>query len=921
MRPVRLTMSAFGPYAARTVLEMDCLGESGLYLITGDTGAGKTTIFDAITFALYGEASGTSREPSMLRSKYAAAETPTEVELIFTYAEERYTIRRNPEYERPAKRGGGVTKEKAGAELIRPDGSVLTRPRDVDSAVRDIMGIDRRQFSQIAMIAQGDFMKLLLAPTEERKSIFRQIFRTERFQKLQELLRTESGGLRAQTEAAQSSIRQYIDGVVYPDGCALADELDRAKDGGLPVEEAVELIRRLNEQDETAERTLAAEIGKLDESLAALAAVLGRAEELSRARERLTAAKALLAQELLHRDACAAALDTEKQKQPERDALREQIVRLDAQTPSYAELEEKRGAAETLRGQITADEATRRQLQEKLSALTETVDGLRRERSALENAGEQREKLSGALQNAADREAALHALQEELEAFRALERTRLAAQDDYRAAAAAFEERQSAYETGNRAYLDAQAGILAETLAESTPCPVCGSLTHPHPARRAEGAPDQTQLDALKQAADTARERASAASRRAGESGGAAAEKQAAVEKQLAELAGGCTLADAETRLKALRTELAEHTARLRAQLTEEDRRAARRAALETAIPETERQMEDLRKTAGAVETRLAARTAQADGLETQIKALAETLPYESARQAAEALQVLRHQQTRWQKALEDAASALTESEKRLGGLNGQIGQLNAQLEDAPVIDADETAAQQAALTAQKRQKTREKETTHARLTANAAGLEHIQERAAALTALERRWTWVKALSDTANGTLSGKDKIMLETYIQMTYFDRIIARANTRLMVMSGGQYELKRRREAENRQSQSGLDLDVIDHYNGTERSVKTLSGGESFQASLSLALGLSDEIQASAGGIRLDTMFVDEGFGSLDEESLQQAVRALSGLTEGGRLVGIISHVTELKERIDKQIVVTKAPTGGSRVEIRV
>ena len=179
--------------------------------------------------------------------------------------------------------------------------------------------------------------------------------------------------------------------------------------------------------------------------------------------------------------------------------------------------------------------------------------------------------------------------------------------------------------------------------------------------------------------------------------------------------------------------------------------------------------------------------------------------------------------------------------------------------------------------------------------------------------------TWVKALSDTANGNVSGKEKIMLETYIQMTYFDRIIERANTRFMVMSSGQYELKRRREAENYKSQSGLDLDVIDHYNGTERSVRTLSGGESFKASLSLALGLSDEIQSSAGGIKLDTMFVDEGFGSLDEDSLQQAIKALMGLTEGNRLVGIISHVGELKERIDKQIIVTKERIGGSKIRI--
>ena len=209
--------------------------------------------------------------------------------------------------------------------------------------------------------------------------------------------------------------------------------------------------------------------------------------------------------------------------------------------------------------------------------------------------------------------------------------------------------------------------------------------------------------------------------------------------------------------------------------------------------------------------------------------------------------------------------------------------------------------------------------TVHSRKTSNQSSLDNILIKLDEIKAVEEKWTWMKALSNTANGNLSGKEKVMLETYIQMTYFDRIINRANTRFMVMSGGQYELKRRKEAENNRSQSGLELDVIDHYNGTERSVKTLSGGESFKASLSLALGLSDEIQSSAGGIKLDTMFVDEGFGSLDDESLAQAIKALSSLAEGNRLVGIISHVSELKDKIDKQIVVKKEKTGGSNITI--
>ena len=273
------------------------------------------------------------------------------------------------------------------------------------------------------------------------------------------------------------------------------------------------------------------------------------------------------------------------------------------------------------------------------------------------------------------------------------------------------------------------------------------------------------------------------------------------------------------------------------------------------------------------------------------------------------------------QKALEQAQKAYQMGKATADTLRGQIQGYQEQLRQAEPIDLELERAKRKTLSVEIARLSEGLTELAARIRCNQTALEHLKEQSGDLEETEKKWTWVRALSNTANGNISGEEKIMLETYVQMTYFDRIIARANTRFMVMSGGQYELKRRIEAENNRSQSGLELDVIDHYNGTERSVNSLSGGETFKASLSLALGLSDEIQSSAGGIRLDTMFVDEGFGSLDEESLQQAMRALSSLTEGNRLVGIISHVAELKEKIDKQIFVTKDRSGGSRAEIRV
>ncbi|MDP3058068.1 MAG: SbcC/MukB-like Walker B domain-containing protein, partial [bacterium] len=292
---------------------------------------------------------------------------------------------------------------------------------------------------------------------------------------------------------------------------------------------------------------------------------------------------------------------------------------------------------------------------------------------------------------------------------------------------------------------------------------------------------------------------------------------------------------------------------------------------------------------------------------------------FESKDNLEQAISSLEQRKRKMQESFATAQNAYNDCKGENSKLNGSIKALNEQLKDAKEIDIEAEKDNLNSLIIQKQEITDVATQIFTRLSINKSALQNIKKQCGNLVEVEEKWIWVEALSNTANGRISGKEKIMLETYIQMTYFDRIIARANMRFMVMSSGQYELKRRIEADNIRSQSGLELDVIDHYNATERNVKTLSGGESFQASLALALGLSDEIQSSAGGIRLDTMFVDEGFGSLDEDSLQQAIKVLIGLSEGNRLVGIISHVTELKEKIEKQIVVKKAKSGGSRVEM--
>ena len=383
------------------------------------------------------------------------------------------------------------------------------------------------------------------------------------------------------------------------------------------------------------------------------------------------------------------------------------------------------------------------------------------------------------------------------------------------------------------------------------------------------------------------------------------------------------SLAEPEERIRELSAEeesLREQLRALGEQLRETEEKIDRHTQLEALIPadeETLKQTEDAR---GSEERKLAAAQSGFMQLERQITELSGSLAYGSAEEAAGRQKELETLLETLQKEILAAEEKLRSCREAVNLLRGQLSQLKEQLERYKELPAKELLLEEKQSLETKKRSTEEaRQDGRTRLDTNHGILYQAQREEETLGALEKKLTWVKALSDTANGTVSGKKRIMLETYVQTSFFDRMIARANTRFFIMSGGQYELKRREVADNLRSQSGLELSVIDHYNSTERSVKTLSGGESFKASLSLALGLSDEIQSSAGGIQLDTMFVDEGFGSLDEESLEQAMKALSGLTESNRLVGIISHVSELKERIDRQIVVKKDRSGGSHAEI--
>ncbi len=918
MRPLKLTMAGFGPYAAVQELDFEALGSRGLYLITGDTGAGKTTIFDAITFALFGEASGGSREANMLRSKYARAQDPTYVELSFAYDGKTYTLRRNPEYERAKARGTGTTKQAAEAQFTYPDGRIVTKTKDVDKAVRDIIGLTREQFSQVAMISQGEFRRLLQADTRERQKIFRDIFGTGLYVQLQNQLKEKTSEIGNQRDQAGRSIRQYVDGMVSDPDSLLALDVKKAKAGEKSMGEIMDLFARLLAEDREAQAALDNQLAALEQETEQLSARLTQAQAYENTKKALISQEAAEKKQLADLESARFALDAAQATLPEQEALHREITEIGLLLPSYDELDAKQTAQKAAAAALTNAQAAAQTAQKTKSALEEEISRLKAEQTSLADAGAEKEKLAARHQQLAARKSQLTGLIAGLDGLDTQRQTLAQKQAAYLSADSESTRLLQDYEAKNKAFLNEQAGIIASTLAEGVPCPVCGATEHPHLAPLSVNAPTEADVKKAKTAYEKAQKRTEAASLEASRQKGIVTTTESALSSQIADLLPGTALTSARNLAQEQEAALSQEIRELDMKITKAEAAIARKQALDSLIPGKEAALTKADSTLTAAREQIAAQTAAVEALEQQTTQLRAKLPF-AGKAAAKAEQKSREVRlNRLKAALSQAEDAWNRGKEDLSGIRSAMEQLQSQLAQGTGEDITQLEGQKADLTARKNAVTAKQKVLYTRITTNETARNHISKKSEELAKLEETYVWMKALSETANGTLSGKEKIMLETYIQTTYFDRILDRANIRLQKMSGGQYDLKRRRTAGNRQSQSGLELDIIDHINTTERSVNTLSGGEAFLASLALALGLSDEVQMSTG-IRLDTLFVDEGFGSLDSEALAKAYHALTGLTEGNRLVGIISHVAELKERIDKQIVVTKEKSGGSRAVI--
>lgn len=927
MKPLKLTMSAFGSYAGKNVI--DFTGQQqGIFLITGDTGAGKTTIFDAITYALYNQTSGGERNGNMMRSQYAKPETETYVELEFLYRGQTYCVRRNPDYKiTKTLKNGKIREQKVphSVELTLPDGTVFPEKKNAtDAKIIEILGLTADQFSQIVMIAQGDFLKLLYTKSDERKMIFSKLFRTDIYWKIQENLRRKSMEMDERIQENDRAFEQEKSRII---------PLPESEE--LPLDELVERLRERLKDALKEQNFRRANVEELNKKITKYEEINKLFVSLEKIRQTGKELEARQVESKERRQQIENALKADKVLVAEQQNLRQQ-QEVEQSAQAIAKMEETlandQEMFETLKTQLQEVEAKQKReaadIQKKMLALEqsfpsyEALQNARSEEQQAKKAWEDIEKTSE--ESFHKKEAEIAALKEQQKRQeQAVEK----AKKNWEQTALGASESAKHYEHMYEAFLKEQAGILAENLSAGCPCPVCGSTIHPDPAKLSDHAVTELEVEQAKKtraAAEEKRDLAYAAFE------AEKTEKQKlvqAVEKEEADFVLAQTIAkqqrkEAEQNYVSLQ-KIAEQIREklVYPSLAEAKKQyVAMQKALEAAEQEIERKRQKVSELAEAMNTLKGQRLAEEENQKS-----AKKLAVKTEKEYAKLLEKsgFVSEETYHLAILPERNRLKLEREEKeyeSQCLKQQSEQklLEKQVSGKTYTDTTELNEQ---LKAEK-QALKEAEKTYMEMhTAYENDRSVLQNCAVYLEKgkkLESEDQVIKSLSKTANGRLSGSAKIDFETYIQRQYFKQIIHEANKRLLTMSNHQFILKLKEEANTgRKTNEGLDLSVYSLVTDSERDVKTLSGGESFLAALAMALGLSDIVERSAGAIHPDMMFIDEGFGSLDAQSRQQAIEVLAELAGDSRMVGIISHVTELKEQIDRKLVVSRTDKGSRAV----
>ncbi|MDD6088663.1 MAG: SMC family ATPase [Desulfovibrionaceae bacterium] len=931
MRPLHLRISAFGPYAGVEDIPLQELGTTGLYLISGETGSGKTSLFDAVMFALYGEPSGAGRDAQTIRCTYADAKIPTKVVLTFAHGESVYVIERSAAYMRPKMRSEGSIKVAAQVVLRCPDGTELTRSEDVKKKIVDILGLDRNQFLQTSMLAQGDFIRLLRAGTEERRKIFSRIFGTEKYGELQKKIGDEKRELDKKLKNMQP-VMQIAEMARCERYADLENRLNevRMKLTGLdypPFPELFAILQDVIERDmhqKSQYEEEKRELSKLRENLH---------HDFLQARERERIKREL--EKIHHQKKDRADLLDQIQSDKTLIEKGKELVTLPLELHKLEGERTKYELLDRLKADLASESKVINFLYQKKRKYEASLQRSLKKKEISENflqtleaqnlPGEEYCRLS--MEKWIQNLRTLEQLRDSSRAFDGMLDTLRHATEAYAKAKEIQKETRFRYERMFDNFIAEQMGIAARSLLPGKPCPLCGSEDHPHPAPISAQAPTQIQVQCAKSEAEKADEALNAK----------------ASMQQKASAAVGIH-----------RENLRRHFDSLfhREPVWKSDGKMDERAFLSEEIHKAERKKADLEEMVhqirqnAVLKIRSCAVLKRLDGLiqgrkdqlsETErniesshIKIQEKEKQIQSLGVFFSSLQELEREIVRLTLRKKDLTRICEEAERRKVALQGELDrlrgeehslekQLSAFRHDLP---SEESLQRSSSILTEKIAKTEEQlEIVGNNIPLHQSVLESLRRCQHERETLEDEIRWKSELADTLNGNLADQEHIGLEAYVQGMFFDRILKFADKQMLEMSSGQYEFRRQNRLGGSRQHTGLDLYVYDHHSGTARKAETLSGGESFQAALSLALGLSEAVQTCAGGVRIETLFIDEGFGSLDRESLNRAVTVLEKLSEH-RMIGIISHVEMLRSRIEKQIcIVRECGREGSSVRIEV
>lgn len=920
MRPLKLVMTGFESYKDRTEIDFEKLGSKGLYLITGDTGAGKTTIFDAITFALYGESSGEDRKAEMLRSLFADENTPTFVELDFEANGKKYHIKRNPEYERKALRGDGITTEAANAELSFPgDGqgrAPVSGVSKVNAEIEKILNLKKEQFCSIAMIAQGRFQQFLLSKKDDKASLFRELFHTEKYERLQNQLKSDKSEALGNLNELKLRLGEALAGLIFSQEDQEAEKINQIKSANYIKEEDFELLKNFALKDEKKLSELLSKIAEKDKKLETVNGELQAGSERIKLEEDLAAAKKNLSEkeaELEGLKEIVAKAEKEAEKLPE---LEKEKTLLEASLTKYEEIAQKESELAKLSEEISAEEKNQKEQEAKKNKFEADIESAKAELAALKNAGEKAGAYEAALEKITEEGKGISDIEKRLSQL-AIKKEELAASQKK------VEEINNLFAQANKKYTDLlrlfnleQAGILAEKLEDGCECPVCGSKEHPHPAVKSSEAPSQAEVEEAKKEADKISGQSTSLAVEAAQKKTEVANAREEIDKLLKKYFSSLSLEDQglSSEIEKRKEELQKEYRETEVKLSEEKKAKARHEEIENTLPKMEDSLKQTESGLVEITSKISGFKAKLEAETKNLESAKAGLKYKTLAEAEKNFAALEAEINQLKQALENSKDNKINCEKEIGSFKGKINTLNEQLEKTQPLDMEKLNKEKLKLYEEKNSLNLQRDSLSERKGVNQESIRKIEALIPQIEKATDRYSMISALSDVTAGSNRGaRGRPSLETYVQMQCLDQINRRANLRLKKMTDNKYELRRRVEKDG--SELGLDLNVKDFYTGREREVQTLSGGEQFQASLSLALGLADEVQNNSGGIKLDAMFIDEGFGTLDSETLNKAMRALEDLSQGDKLVGIISHVEELESRIPKKICVKKDEAGVS------